>query len=167
MWKTHTQTRKNFLKEDSEDNYDSYDISNINSFKLTILAPKEYYDIFNSDKNIFKKYNEICDTFKNFIEKDLSKKLKRNIEIEFSTKYFCFTRSEFDKLIGKNDEPEYKDSIILTFLKSKNISLRPKTEKKSIINVTNTGEIDINNYLKSHVEKYKNNFINWYDFKIL
>lgn len=128
---------KDYFKKIFADRYESvlktYDISDIDTFNLIILAPKEYFSEYFKDKNQRKRkiifYEKFCKELQTQIEADLEQIFEKKYKINFSTGYFDFTREEFYNLIGFNDDKKYKDSIISTYLRDNNKTLRAKTDK--------------------------------------
>ena len=128
---------KDYFKKIFADRYESilklYDINDIDTFNLIILAPKEYFLEYFSDKNqakckiIF--YEKFCKELQKQIEIDLKHTFGKNYKIKFSTKYFDFTKEDFKNLVGYNNDTKYKDSIISTYLRDNNKNLRAKTDK--------------------------------------
>ena len=154
------------------------DISNIKQFKLTILAPKEYYDIFKGEDDKYKKayntYKKFCYEFKNYIETDLENKLDKKFEIVFSTKYFDFSREEYNDLIGYRIDNA--NSIISKYLennpnKKNKLKSKLRGEKKSDDNTTGDIWLTNNKYNKENykymLEPHKDKFSIWYDVENL
>lgn len=184
-------TKENdYFKKIFADRYESilkmYDISDTDTFNLIILAPKEYFLEYFSDKNqakckiIF--YEKFCKKLQKQIEIDLKQTLGKNYKIKFSTKYFDFTKDDFKNLVGYNNDTKYKDSIISTYLRDNNKNLRTKTDNdrynekhnRKLYNQDfsefNTGNIWLGKNLKEKDyeylinTEYKNKLRKWADY---
>ena len=162
--------------ENYKDTFKLYDISNIKQFELTILAPKNYYNVFKGKdiKKAYNTYKKFCSGFKNYIETDLENKLGKRFEIVFSTKYFDFSREEYNDLIGYRIDNA--NSIISKYLENNpNIKNKLKSkrhgEKKSDVNTTGniwlTNNKDNKENYKYMLEPHKDKFTIWHDIEIL
>lgn len=129
-----------------------YDIDNIKTFKLIVLAPKEYYDethfagINNKPKLkvVFKKF---CELLEKSIERDINQKLNKNYHIKIEIKYFTLLKGGKPK--AKEVYENIKNNIIMDFI-AKERAQKPNWRPN---NKDNTGDIDLSSYININSTK--------------
>ena len=132
-----------FKKKQMKDCISLYDIDNTKIFKLVVLAPKDYYDyFFESDKPRLEAFGTFCRILEKETEEDLAKKLGKKYDIQIEILQFNFAREN-----GDNSYEKITNAIIKDHISKRDWKPDLKVRKSDNVEVQNTGEIKLSNYI--------------------